>query len=808
MKKTLLLMKILFVVGILNLNGQNITGLAVVVNFTDNSVNGDLADISAMLNQPSGFDLWNNNGSVNEFFSKQSNGAVDLKYHVIEINLDKSSFTYDKSQPYDGGQKLAENVVAKINEMYPQGFSGLTKYKGENRIWSFLMLTSSPYLGGVAYGIIPALSLSVINDGISLPIKHVAISNFYDSQKTIYPSISVTCHEIGHNVFGWHDYYNSEGVYDTNIGHYGLMGSGGDRYNPMPVNGALRYHENWVPTDSIIEIVDAVNATYSVKANSTSMLYKYTNPNNTHEYFLIEAFKHGDYYLSVCGDGYPLDEGLAVWYVNERYYSDPNVPRIKLVQADGIDEMHDDQLEHRDLRGDDSDLFNDNYPSLVPGDNELFRWQDGSLPNLQIINVSIQEENVSFDVVTGSLLSITSVGGNMYGDIFPAGKVYVKPGDSHTVNFSPKFGCRINDVKVNGISKGDIVSYTFPSIQSNQSVDVEFEVANIALVDPWQGIDIGYASQTGNSLEYVGTFRLETYGDDIWGTSDNFHFVYQTLIGDGEIIARVVDMEVPHSWSKSGVMIRESLDAGSKHVMMVKTQGNGIATQYRSLAGGNSNNYNNADLQSVDWIKVKREGNTFTTFYSENGTDWELFKTTYIAMSTDALIGICVCGARDSNPNISLFENVTINADSHENSCNAPQWESGVTYDTYTEIEYDGALYYNDWVTNSDWDGYPGQYNWGPWVFVENCSGSQLKSEHVTVSSTQTYGEPIVVSFSKPVANATISIIDNLGRVLLNDFVDGTDIYNVILNEFSTGAYSLRVSGDNVNFTQTIIVSE
>ena len=51
---------------------------------------------------------------------------------------------------------------------------------------------------------------------------------------------------------------------------------------------------------------------------------------------------------------------------------------------------------------------------------------------------------------------------------------------------------------------------------------------------------------------------------DIWGTAAEFHFAYQQLAGDGEIVARVVSLTNTDQWAKAGVMLRGSLDATTR----------------------------------------------------------------------------------------------------------------------------------------------------------------------------------------------------------------------------------------------------
>ena len=85
----------------------------------------------------------------------------------------------------------------------------------------------------------------------------------------------------------------------------------------------------------------------------------------------------------------------------------------------------------------------------------------------------------------------------------------------------------------------------------------------------WTDQDIGSPSLVGSASLSGGTFTVKASGADIWGTADQFHFVYQQLSGDGEIVARVASIQNVNVWAKAGVMIRETLDANSKHAMVL-----------------------------------------------------------------------------------------------------------------------------------------------------------------------------------------------------------------------------------------------
>ncbi|HUT47528.1 MAG TPA: hypothetical protein VMX36_14700, partial [Sedimentisphaerales bacterium] len=85
----------------------------------------------------------------------------------------------------------------------------------------------------------------------------------------------------------------------------------------------------------------------------------------------------------------------------------------------------------------------------------------------------------------------------------------------------------------------------------------------------------GNPGSTGSFAEGpAGTYTMTGSGTDIWSAADEFHFAYKMLTGAGSIIARVESVEQTDIWAKAGVMIRETLDAGSKFAAVYITPTN------------------------------------------------------------------------------------------------------------------------------------------------------------------------------------------------------------------------------------------
>src|SRR5262249_46001706 len=76
----------------------------------------------------------------------------------------------------------------------------------------------------------------------------------------------------------------------------------------------------------------------------------------------------------------------------------------------------------------------------------------------------------------------------------------------------------------------------------------------------WSDLDVGAPGQAGSASVSDGTYTVSGGGADIWGTSDQFHYVYQSSAGDLTITARVTSQQTTNPLAKSGVMIRATAD--------------------------------------------------------------------------------------------------------------------------------------------------------------------------------------------------------------------------------------------------------
>jgi malectin (di-glucose binding ER protein)/fibronectin type III domain protein len=182
------------------------------------------------------------------------------------------------------------------------------------------------------------------------------------------------------------------------------------------------------------------------------------------------------------------------------------------------------------------------------------------------------------------------------------------------------------------------------------------------LTAPWQDADIGSVTPAGSASLSSGVFTVRGAGADIWGNADAFHFVYQSLTGDGDIVARVTAVQNTNAWAKAGVMIRETLAAGSEQAFMCLTPGNGLAFQRRVSTNGVSTHTSGGAGSAPVWVRVVRNGNTLTGFRSTDGVNWTQVGSDTIAMAAPVFVGLALTSHANGTINTSTFDNVRVSA--------------------------------------------------------------------------------------------------------------------------------------------------
>ena len=182
-----------------------------------------------------------------------------------------------------------------------------------------------------------------------------------------------------------------------------------------------------------------------------------------------------------------------------------------------------------------------------------------------------------------------------------------------------------------------------------------------ALPAGWSDGDIGSVPIAGSASYANGTFSVAGSGADIWGTADAFNYARAQMTGDGSITARVATVQYANSWTKAGVMIRETLSAGSAHAFMLVSAGKGVAFQRRDATNGLTVNTAGSFTTAPRWVKLTRTGNVFNAYESTDGANWTLVGTDTIPMAATVYVGLAVTSHTTSTSATATFDNVVIN---------------------------------------------------------------------------------------------------------------------------------------------------
>lgn len=175
----------------------------------------------------------------------------------------------------------------------------------------------------------------------------------------------------------------------------------------------------------------------------------------------------------------------------------------------------------------------------------------------------------------------------------------------------------------------------------------------------WQSLPVG-SSGTWNAANYAsGTFTVSGIGTQIDGTTDSFGFAYERLSGNGSIVARIVSIQ---GGSLAGVMIRETLDAGSANATAANWGARGTSYfNVRASTGAGTTWTGSADEVLPAWVKLVRTGNTFSTYSSSDGVTWtQVGASQTMAMAQNAFVGLAVTGGSAYNPATATFDHVSV----------------------------------------------------------------------------------------------------------------------------------------------------
>src|SRR5258708_3897448 len=158
----------------------------------------------------------------------------------------------------------------------------------------------------------------------------------------------------------------------------------------------------------------------------------------------------------------------------------------------------------------------------------------------------------------------------------------------------------------------------------------------------------------------IQTYILSGSGTNIWGTHDEFHFVWKKMKGDFILRCNATFVgKGVEEHRKIGWMVRSSLDTGSRHISAV-VHGAGLTSlQFRKETSGVMNE-KKFDINLPDVIQLERKGNTYIMSVAHKGELFSNQELSDVDLGDDVYVGLLICS---HNPNVvekAVFNNVRI----------------------------------------------------------------------------------------------------------------------------------------------------
>lgn len=191
----------------------------------------------------------------------------------------------------------------------------------------------------------------------------------------------------------------------------------------------------------------------------------------------------------------------------------------------------------------------------------------------------------------------------------------------------------------------------------------------------WQTVDLDDNSST-SIREESGQLIIDAGGVDTWKNHDQYAAVFQDNIsGDFDFRLNIAQQTHIHNYSKTGIMVRNEIKrngVSEGYCVMSVTPG----YSYSFLWDSNSNGYLDKGVGTSSWvgspvptwIRLKKEGQTFTGYYgdtnSSDESDWTQQGTVVLSdAATVQDVGIFNTSHSDDATSLCKFDAMSLTAD-------------------------------------------------------------------------------------------------------------------------------------------------
>jgi Tol biopolymer transport system component len=185
---------------------------------------------------------------------------------------------------------------------------------------------------------------------------------------------------------------------------------------------------------------------------------------------------------------------------------------------------------------------------------------------------------------------------------------------------------------------------------------------DVALGDFDSHGDVGSPKLAG-SADYDAAsqqYTLTGAGVNMWGASDQFHFLWKKMKGDFILRARVEFIgQGVEAHRKTGWIVRQSLDPGAPYADAAE-HGSGLTSlQFHRAAGSNTEEIQ-LTLSNANVLQLERKGNTYVFSAARYGEPFATAQLTNLDLGDEVCAGLFICAHTADAVEKAVFRDVRI----------------------------------------------------------------------------------------------------------------------------------------------------
>jgi hypothetical protein len=212
--------------------------------------------------------------------------------------------------------------------------------------------------------------------------------------------------------------------------------------------------------------------------------------------------------------------------------------------------------------------------------------------------------------------------------------------------------------------------------QENQKSNSNSMKSQAIPIESFKSADIGNPAIKGIVSVLKDGFDITAGGADIWGVKDEFSFTYIERTGDFDMISRIESLTTADQYTKAGLMARENLTAGSRHIYFQAFSDNsprnknngGFEFQYRPVKDSLMKAIYPKSFTGTPefpvvypntWIRLQRTKNVFTGYYSTDGKTWKPYTTYTLELPVKIYLGLAVTSHNTNKSTFARFRDIS-----------------------------------------------------------------------------------------------------------------------------------------------------